>query len=114
MRFIPLFIAVYLGGQYIQTILNHIPDKVITMMTVLGGMLPAVGIAILLKQIVKRNDLLIYFLVGFIGITFLNLNMIALAIIGVLLALIHFNYKPSTVQRTNNNRTQNDDEEDEF
>ena len=55
MRFIPSFIAVYLGGQYIQTILDHIPDKVITMMTVLGGMLPAVGIAILLKQIVKKK-----------------------------------------------------------
>ena len=40
--------------------------------------------------------------------------MIALAMIGVLLALIHFNYKPSAVQGTNNNRTQNDDEEDEF
>ena len=114
MRFIPSFIAVYLGGQYIQTILDHIPDKVITMMTVLGGMLPAVGIAILLKQIVKRNDLLVYFLVGFIGITFLNLNMIALAMIGVLLALIHFNYKPSAVQATNNKAGQNDDEEDEF
>ena len=84
------------------------------MMTVLGGMLPAVGIAILLKQIVKRNDLLVYFLVGFIGIIFLNLNMIALAMIGVLLALIHFNYRPSAVQGGNNNGTQNDDEEDEF
>ena len=115
MRFIPTFIAVYFGGQYIQVILEKIPDKVIDMMSVLGGMLPAVGIAILLRQIVKRNDLLLYFLVGFIGITFLNLNMIALAIIGALLALIHFNYKPSNKVVVNNNGSQNqDDEEDEF
>ena len=113
MRFIPTFVAVYFGGQYIQVILDKIPEKAITMMSVLGGMLPAVGIAILLKQIVKRNDILVYFLVGFIGITFLNLNMIALAIIGVLLALIHFNYKPSKAQVISPTSS-DEDEEDEF
>ena len=41
--------------------------------------------------------------------------MIALAIIGALLALIHFNYKPSNKVVVNNNGSQNqDDEEDEF
>ncbi len=38
---------------------------VIRTMTVVGGILPAVGIAILLKQIIKQSSMLIYFLVGF-------------------------------------------------
>lgn len=38
--------------------------------------------------------MLIYFLVGFICIVFLKLNMVALVIVGALLALIHYNYKP--------------------
>ena len=63
-------------------------------MNVLGGILPAVGIAILLKQIIKNYSMLIYFLVGFICIVFLKLNMVALVIVGALLALIHYNYKP--------------------
>lgn len=38
--------------------------------------------------------MLIYFLVGFVCIVFLKLNMVALVIVGSLLALIHYNYKP--------------------
>ena len=38
--------------------------------------------------------MLIYFLVGFVCIVFLKLNMVALVIVGALLALIRYNYKP--------------------
>lgn len=94
MRFVPTFIAVYFGAQYINVVMDSLPKMVLSTMNVLGGILPAVGIAILLKQIIKRYSMLIYFLVGFICIVFLKLNMIALVIVGALLALIHYNYKP--------------------
>ncbi|MEM6160325.1 PTS sugar transporter subunit IIC [Erwinia sp. P6884] len=94
MRFIPTFIAVYFGAQYINAFMDSLPQIVLSVMNVLGGILPAVGIAILLKQIIKNNSMLIYFLVGFICIVFLKLNMVALVIVGSLLALIHYNYKP--------------------
>ncbi len=82
MRFIPTFIAVYFGNQYIEGFMASLPELVINTMTVLGGILPAVGIAILLKQIIKETSMLIYFLVGFVGIVFLNLNMVGLVMIG--------------------------------
>nr|WP_024967017.1 PTS sugar transporter subunit IIC [Pantoea sp. IMH] len=94
MRFIPTFIAVYFGAQYINDFMDTLPQIVLSTMNVLGGILPAVGIAILLKQIIKSYSMLIYFLVGFICIVFLKLNMVALVIVGALLALIHYNYKP--------------------
>jgi PTS system mannose-specific IIC component len=94
MRFVPTFIAVYFGAQYINTFMDSLPHIVLATMNVLGGILPAVGIAILLKQIIKNYSMLIYFLVGFICIVFLKLNMVALVIVGALLALIHYNYKP--------------------
>ena len=93
MRFIPSFIAVYLGGQYIQTILDHIPDKVITMMTVLGGMLPAVGIAILLKQVVNKPTDLITFFFGFTLAASMGVNLIGAAIIGGFFAILYYNIK---------------------
>lgn len=56
--------------------------------------------------------MLIYFLVGFICIVFLKLNMVALVIVGALLALIHYNYKPEAPQAVTPGRPA--DDEDEF
>lgn len=111
MRFIPTFIAVYFGAQYINDFMDMLPQIVLSTMNVLGGILPAVGIAILLKQIIKSYSMLIYFLVGFICIVFLKLNMVALVIVGALLALIHYNYKPEA-QASSATTPGND--EDEF
>jgi len=113
LRFVPTFIAVYFGAQYISGFMESLPKIVLSTMNVLGGILPAVGIAILLKQIIKSYSLLIYFLVGFVCIVFLKLNMVALVIVGALLALIHYNYKPEPPQSVNAPRAA-DDDEDEF
>ncbi|MDV7106098.1 PTS sugar transporter subunit IIC [Vibrio sp. TH_r3] len=113
MRFIPTFIAVYFGNQYIEDFMSSLPEIVIRTMTILGGILPAVGIAILLKQIIKESTLIIYFLVGFVGIVFLKLNMVGLVMIGSLLALLHYNYKPEP-QTANSAPIQKTDDEDEF
>lgn len=114
LRFVPTFIAVYFGNQYIEGFMNSLPDLVIRTMMVVGGILPAVGIAILLKQIIKQSSMLIYFLVGFVGIVFLKLNMVGLVMIGALLALIHYSYKPEpkSVAVTRGVASQHD--EDEF
>lgn len=107
----PTFIAVYFGAQYISGFMDSLPKVVLSTMNVLGGILPAVGIAILLKQIIKNYTMLIYFLVGFVCIVFLKLNMVALVIVGSLLALIHYNYKPEPPQAV---KAVADDDEDEF
>ncbi|SUX69609.1 PTS system protein [Citrobacter braakii] len=54
LRFVPTFIAVYFGAQYISGFMDSLPKIVLSTMNVLGGILPAVGIAILLKQIIKK------------------------------------------------------------
>ena len=113
LRFVPTFIAVYFGAQYISGFMDSLPKIVLSTMNVLGGILPAVGIAILLKQIIKNYTMLIYFLVGFVCIVFLKLNMVALVIVGSLLALIHYNYKPEPPQAANA-KSVADDDEDEF
>ena len=114
LRFVPTFIAVYFGNQYIEGFMNSLPELVIRTMTVVGGILPAVGIAILLKQIIKQNSMLIYFLVGFVGIVFLKLNMVGLVMIGALLALIHYNYKPEPRPAPAARAATQTDDEDEF
>lgn len=92
MRFIPTFIAVYFGAPYIQHFVSLMPKTIIDIMTVLGGMLPAVGVAILLKQTVKDKSLFLFFAAGFIAIVYLKLNMVALAVLGATLAVMHYKY----------------------
>ncbi|NGZ68913.1 PTS sugar transporter subunit IIC [Vibrio aestuarianus subsp. cardii] len=114
MRFIPSFVAVYFGNQYIEGFMASLPEMILDTMSVLGGILPAVGIAILLKQIIKETSMLIYFLVGFVGVVFLNLNMVGLVIVAALFALLHYTYKPdpqAAVAASNNAVI---DDEDEF
>ncbi|CAI1162920.1 PTS system mannose-specific EIIC component [Serratia fonticola] len=113
LRFVPTFIAVFFGARYINAFMDSLPALVLTTMNVVGGILPAVGIAILLKQIIKNYSMLIYFLVGFICIVFLKLNMVALVIVGALLALIHYNYKTEPQVASAQAGPQADDE-DEF
>lgn len=102
LRFIPAFIAVYFGAPYIQHFVSAMPKPVIDIMSVLGGMLPAVGVGILLKQIVKDLSLLTFFALGFIAIVFLKLNMVALAIVGISLAMMHYKYNHSDKEAVEN------------
>jgi len=96
-RFVPTFIAVYYGSQYAQQLLESIPQTIIHIMSVLGGILPAVGIAMIFVQSMKDNSLIIYYLVGFTLMVFFNLNMIGLAIIGSLFAIMNYNFKKEDV-----------------
>ncbi|AEM79483.1 PTS mannose/fructose/sorbose/N-acetylgalactosamine transporter subunit IIC [Thermoanaerobacter wiegelii] len=102
LRFIPSFIAVYFGAPYIQHFVTATPKVVIDIMSVLGGMLPAVGIGILLKQVVKDVSLLAFFAVGFIAVVFLKLNMVALAMLGIAFAVMHYKYSSSNKEAIEN------------
>lgn len=92
LRFVPTVLAVTFGAAVVSTIINGTPQLLLDAMSVLGGVLPAVGVAILLKQSMSKDTLIIYFLAGFTCVVSLGLNMISVAIIGALLGLLQFNY----------------------
>lgn len=104
LRFVPTVLIIYFAAQYFETvdIQSVLPTKLIEIMTILGGILPALGIATLLTQIIHKDSLILYFLVGFVGVVFLKLNTLALLIIGAFFALFHIEYsKESTKTATN-------------
>lgn len=51
----PVAVAVYFGAANIDKVLAVIPDWLMNGLTVAGGMLPALGFAIVIKIIGKRN-----------------------------------------------------------
>lgn len=116
LRFIPTFLAVYFGAQYAENFLNAIPPSLMQIMGTLGGILPAVGIGLLLSQIMKERTLVVYFLVGFVCVVFLNLNMIALTIVGAAIAVMHYKYSNNptpAVASSGGNVTQDYDDDEE-
>jgi len=89
-RAVPVFLAIYLGKGAVQALLNVVPKVITDIITVLGGVLPALGIAMLMNILVKNKVELIYFFFGFVLIAFAHLNTIALVFIAATIAYIVF------------------------
>ena len=60
----PVAVAVYFGAAHIDKILAVIPEWLMNGLTVAGGMLPALGFAIVIK-IIGKKELLPYFVAGY-------------------------------------------------
>lgn len=90
-RAVPVFLAIYLGRGVVQGLLDSVPTVITDIITVLGGVLPALGIAMLMNILIKNKVELIYFFFGFVMIAFAHMNTIALVFIAALVAYIIYN-----------------------
>ena len=93
--FIPTFIITISGEYMVQIIKNYLPMDGIAMKTLftVGSLLPAVGIAILLKQVVTKPTDLITFFFGFTLAASMGVNLIGAAIVGGFFAILYYNMK---------------------
>ena len=88
-RAIPVFLMLIFGQNLVNAITNHMPEWLMSGLSVAGGLLPAVGIAILLRYLPVKNYIA-YLLIGFIAAAYLKMPMVGVAIMGVALAIIAF------------------------
>ena len=88
-RFVPVFVLLSLGSDAVYAVLAVLPDWLTTGLSVAGGLLPAIGFAIILKSI-GNAKLLPYFFIGFFAIQYLGISTMAAAIFGTCIALIAF------------------------
>ncbi|QVI35215.1 hypothetical protein BVJ53_07495 [Lacticaseibacillus chiayiensis] len=109
------FFAVLVGTSGIRIFINSIPKVLLSGLTVAAGMLPAVGMAMLLKY-VWNIQFLPYFIAGFALAAYLKLPIMAISIFGVVFGLIGFfidrqinDAKKSGMQQTSS--TGNDEED---
>ena len=99
---------VLLGSEYAAKLLASIPQVILDIAGVLGGMLPAVGMSILLAYTLKDMKMIIWFVIGIIGISLLGLNMVAVAVLGGCLAVMYYMFTTRTATAV----ASNDDEEE--
>jgi mannose/fructose/N-acetylgalactosamine-specific phosphotransferase system component IIC len=86
--FIPSFIAMYVGSQALEKLMSIIPAKVVTALNVTGGLIPALGIGLLLTYIWDKK-FISYFVIGFFLVAYLNLGIMFIAILGGSIAVMH-------------------------
>lgn len=85
---LPTFLAVYFGAEFVMPLIEKIPQSVISGLGVGGGMIGAVGFAMLLQSI-SNKKLWPYFIVGYIFSAFLGINMLGIGVIAVAAVFIH-------------------------
>jgi fructoselysine/glucoselysine PTS system EIIC component len=87
--FTPVFLGVAFGSEAVAGIVAMIPAKILTGLRVASGLLPALGMAILMRFIYDKNSAAFLFL-GFVLSAFLNLSLIGIAILGAIAAALHY------------------------
>lgn len=88
LRAVPVTLAIYFGASFVEELLAVVPEVVTDIISVLGGVLPALGIAMLMNIVIKESLHFIYFFAGFVLMAFVGLDMIALVFIAALVAYL--------------------------
>ncbi len=89
--FIPAFLCVLLGAPFMEKLLGVVPEQVISILKLIGKMIPALGLAMLMNMMNKRSTVP-FFLIGFVLAAYLKLDIIALAILGAAFGILHLLY----------------------
>ena len=90
-RFLLVLFAYYLGGDAVGNLINAIPEFVTNGMAAAAGLLPALGFAMLMRMTINKQNIPYYFL-GFILAAYMGVPVLGVAMIGVILVLVKFNF----------------------
>lgn len=100
LRFVPVFLVVYFGAPIAEQMAALIPEWLTHILTVIGTMLPAVGFAVLIKMMYRRNIVMLaYFAIGFVLVAVAKVPMVAVAMLGLALAGLHWFFRSSAYSK---------------
>lgn len=86
---VPAFLLVFSGSGWAQELINMVPESVINALQVVGGIMPALGIAMLLNYLGKKK-LIPWFFGGFFLTVYSGLGLTAISIFSAIIALIMY------------------------
>ncbi|NME43920.1 PTS mannose transporter subunit IICD [Faecalicoccus pleomorphus] len=84
---IPAFLLVVSGSGWAQGLIDSVPESVISALQVVGGIMPALGIAMLLNYLGKKK-LIPWFFGGFFLTVYSGLGLTAISIFSAIVAII--------------------------
>ena len=83
------FLPIYFGAASAQAIVESVPAWILGGLGVAGGMMPAIGFAMLLKIMLKK-EYIAFLLAGFVLVTYFNISILGLAVLGACIAMYDF------------------------
>ncbi|RMC25785.1 MULTISPECIES: PTS sugar transporter subunit IIC [unclassified Lactobacillus] len=83
------FFAVLAGARPVQQLVARIPANLMSGLAATGGLLPAVGFAILMRMLWSKQ-LSPYYFLGFVLAAYLNLPSVAVAAVGIIIVAIQW------------------------
>lgn len=92
LSFLPVTLLCYYGSTAVQEIFSVLNTDMwyVKALLAVGAVLPAVGIAILLKSVISKSTDLIYFVFGFAAAKSMGLTLLAATAVGAVFALINY------------------------
>lgn len=81
------FFAIQFGSTATQNVLEMIPEVIVNGLSVAGNLLPAVGMAMLLK-ILWDKDIAPFYFMGFLIVAYFNVPLIAVAVLAIIVAIV--------------------------
>lgn len=87
--FAVVFIAVYFGEGLINQILEVVPEFIMTGVSLGANIISFYGFALLLSTMISKKNC-VFFLIGFVISAYSGLGLTAIAVIGIVLALLFY------------------------
>ena len=88
-----VIVAISVGTSEVQDLLNAIPAVVTNGLNIAGGMIVVVGYAMVINMM-RAGYLMPFFYLGFVTAAFTDFNLVALGVIGVVMALLYIQLSP--------------------
>lgn len=111
---IVVFVSVLFGTDAIDSFVSSIPQVIMNGLAITGGLLPAIGFAMLLRMIWEKKIAVFYFL-GFVLTAYLELPLIALAVIALVISVYGAIREEEMLSLvTNNGQVSIQDDEEDF
>lgn len=89
---VPVFLSVYFGASVVQAIASSVPEWVTKGVSLGANIIAFYGFAMLLSTMVNKNTV-IYFFAGFIVAAYSGLGLTAIALIGIIIAIMLYTVK---------------------
>lgn len=85
---IPVALAAYFGSAYVQDFISLIDGPILNVFMVIGGLMPALGVAITLTYIFK-GEARIFLLLGFMVAAYTKLGLLPLGVLAAIIAIVY-------------------------
>lgn len=83
------FLPIYFGAEQARIYVEQVPQWIIDGLSIAGGIMPAIGFAMLLK-IMMKLEYVMFFIIGFVLAAYLKMPILAIALIGLAIAMYDF------------------------